>query len=193
MELKDLIDNTSVKVRQELQENLKKALEEAQKTLLENYNSIINEYTRRLKDYISKEKERIEGERAKADVENKRILMLEREKWIEKVIDEVNKRLAEFLTSKDYERVLRSLLSNYVPKDSEVSILCNPRDTDSVKSIMKELGISAKLLSDSKIIGGIKIINEKENSAKDLTFNLILSQLFEEVKPKIFEILFGGE
>ncbi len=193
MELKDLIDIASDKVKKEIEENLKNALNEAQKTFEDGYNSLLREYSRKIEDFSKREKDLIDSERAKIDVENKRIIMLEREKWIDKVIEEVNKRLSDFFSQDDYKEVLGNMLKKYSPQEGEVIVVCNPRDSKVIKSLAKDLNVKIKVQEDNKIIGGIKIINEKDNSAKDLSLNLILSQLFEEVKPKIFEILFGGE
>ncbi|MCY0858976.1 MAG: V-type ATP synthase subunit E [Sulfolobaceae archaeon] len=193
MELRDLIDIASDKVKKEIEENLKNALNEAQKTFEDGYNSLVREHSRKVEDFTKREKDLIDSERAKIDVENKRIIMLEREKWIDKVIEEVNKRLSNFFSEDDYKEVLENILKKYLPQEGEVIVVCNPRDTKVIKTLAKDLNVKVKVQEDNKIIGGIKIINEKDNSAKDLSLNLILSQLFEEVKPKIFEILFGGE
>ncbi|MEM4911595.1 MAG: hypothetical protein QXJ81_02025, partial [Metallosphaera sp.] len=70
-------------------------------------------------------------------------------------------------------------------------ILCSPEEVEQVKRIVKSLKVRAEVKADQKIIGGIKIEYTDLGLTRDYSLNLILDQVFESLKPKIAEILFG--
>ncbi|MCY0874452.1 hypothetical protein D1867_02320 [Acidianus infernus] len=194
MELNDLLDYATKKVMEEIRENLEQALAEANKIIENKYNDILSDYDKKIRDLISKRKEQIEGEKAKLDVENKRAILNEENYWLQKVYDEVVKNINVVTSSKEYAEGLQSIIKKEISSSiTKAKIICNKNDVEVVKKILKDNKLSADVEEDDNLLGGIKIYYPDVGLVKDYSLNLILSQVFESVKPKVAEILFGGE
>ncbi|MEM0362188.1 MAG: hypothetical protein QXH75_00005, partial [Sulfolobaceae archaeon] len=70
MEFEKLLDQSINKVKEEIDNELKKSLNESLKILEEKYNSIKEEYKQKVLNLLNKTKEEIEGEKARLEVEN---------------------------------------------------------------------------------------------------------------------------
>ncbi|BDC19684.1 V-type ATP synthase subunit E [Acidianus sp. HS-5] len=193
MELNDLLEYAIKKVMEDIRENLEQALAEANKVIDNKYNDILSDYDKKIKDLIAKRKEQIEGEKAKLDVENKRAILNEENYWLQKVYDEVVKNISVVTSSKEYADGLQSIIKREISPGNKVKIICNKSDIDLIKKILKDSKLNADVEVDNNLLGGIKIYYSDVGLIRDYSLNLILSQVFESVKPKVAEILFGGE
>ncbi|MGC9106373.1 MAG: V-type ATP synthase subunit E [Thermoprotei archaeon] len=170
------------------EDELAKAFQAAKSSLDQKYQATQLDYQAKLKAYLSRAKEKVEGEKAKLEIETKRAVSQQKEAWLEKVYAQARERLTkEFVNSKEYEQILRNLVSKNA-KDGAV-IYCSPRDSDKVKNAVK--GMKVQVVEDQKVSGGIRIFYPEEGLSRDFTLDLILNQVFEDLKGQIASVLFG--
>ncbi len=193
MELNDLLDYAIKKTMEDIRRNLEEALAEANKVVENKYNIIFSDYDKKIKDLIAKRKEQIEGEKAKLDVENKRAILNEENYWLQKVYEEVVKNINLVTSSKEYAEGLQSIIKKEISPSARAKIICNKNDEELVRKIIRDSKLVADVEIDNNLLGGIKIYYSDVGLIRDYSLNLILSQVFESVKPKVAEILFGGE
>jgi V/A-type H+-transporting ATPase subunit E len=182
-----ILDKVIEKVKQEIIENLKKALNEALNNIDIEYNKVLNSYSIKITEILNNAKERIEGERARLEVEVKRAIMNEKEKWLNQVYSEALSKLDTFQNSSKYKEGLKNILNRELRENT--IIYCSPNDEQLIKDLTKGKNVIVK--KDFKIKGGIKLEYTDQGLVKDYTLDLILNQIFEAMKGKIAEILFG--
>ncbi|MEM1625938.1 MAG: hypothetical protein QXV69_01435 [Sulfolobaceae archaeon] len=188
MSLEKIFDIISDRVKNELKENFNQAVSEVNRIIENEYSRILNIYISKITEIINQAKERIEGEKAKLDIELKRLIMNEKGIWLQRVYEETLKNLENFLSSESYKKGLKNILERE-SLDNAI-IYCSENDEKLVKSLVSNRNV--KVVKDRKIKGGIKIEYTDQGLVKDYTIDLILNQVFEAMKGKIAEILFGG-
>ncbi|MEM4024506.1 MAG: V-type ATP synthase subunit E [Metallosphaera sp.] len=172
-----------------IKSELNKALEEALKLVRETRDRVERDYTVKLNEMVTKAKEEVEGEKARLDIEVKRAILSEKNYWLDKVYEGALNSLSKVKSSQGYRSGIEEVLRREV-RDGSV-ILCSPDEVEQVKRVVKSLKVRAEVKADQKIIGGIKIEYTDLGLTRDYSLNLILDQVFESLKPKIAEILFG--
>ncbi|AOL15891.1 hypothetical protein BFU36_03200 [Sulfolobus sp. A20] len=190
MEFEDLLNLSINKIKEEIDNELKKSLEESIKLLEDGYQNTIREFSQRLQDYVSKTKEEIEGEKARLEVENKRAILAEKEYWINKVYERILDKISDITKSKEYSDSIKSILSRELKEGEPIVIYCSSSDEKLIRSLVKNKNVTIK--TDNKMLGGIKIYYEKSGLSKDFSLKLILDQVFDSMRGKIADILFGG-
>ncbi|AWR97611.1 hypothetical protein DFR86_08660 [Acidianus sulfidivorans JP7] len=189
MELDQLLDIAIKKAYEDIKINIDQGLNEAEKIIDKKYSSLLDQSIIKINDLISKKKEQIEGEKAKLDIENKRSILNEENYWINKVYEEVNKKIFVITQSDEYINGIKEIIKREAKENSK--ILCSKQDFDKIKGILKELKMNINIETDENLIGGIKINYPDVGLTKDYSLNLILNQVFEAEKPKVAKILFG--
>ncbi|BBG23985.1 V-type ATP synthase subunit E [Sulfuracidifex tepidarius] len=189
MEIEELFNRV---VKEELEgdtlNEIEKAFEEAKKIVEDNYRKIEAEYLGKVDSYVKKSIEEIEGERAKLEVENKRAILSEKEFWINRVYEEAMKRIEKVVGSQQYKESLSNILKREATQKSIV--YCSKRDVQTVKSALKGLKLNAEV-SEADMIGGLKIMNKETGEVKDYSLKLFLDQVFDNMRGKLSDILFG--
>ena len=185
----ELLDSSLSVEKKKAEEELKKALLEANSIIDEYYRSIINEYSVKIQDLVQKSNERINSEIAKNEIENKRILNREKDYWIEQVKVKAISKLTELINTDEYKRGLRAILSREA-KDGCV-VYCSPSEKGLVQSILKELKIKGNVETVNTIKAGIKIFYPDQSLSRDFTLETVLSQVFDDIRDEIAKILFG--
>lgn len=174
---------------QVISKELSKALEEALNMIKQKRDSVEKTYTAEIQDMVTKAKEEIEGERARLDIEVKRAVLSEKNYWLNKVYEGTVKSLGKVKSSQGYRQGIESVLRREA-RDGSI-IYCSQDEVDQVQKMVKGLKVKAEVKSDPKIMGGVKIQYSDVGLVRDYSLNLILDQVFESLKPKIAEILFG--
>ncbi|ARM76318.1 V-type ATP synthase subunit E [Acidianus manzaensis] len=189
MEFEELLDIAIKKTFDDIKSNIDQGLAEATKIINTNYNNLLNQYTVKINDLISKKKEQLEGEKAKLDIENKRNILNEENFWLNKVYDEVNKKLFIITQSQEYINGIKEIIKREAKENSK--IISSKQDFDKIKNIIKELKMSLTVETEDSMIGGVKIYYPDVGLTRDYSLNLILNQVFESEKPNVAKILFG--
>ncbi|MCG3108705.1 V-type proton ATPase subunit E [Metallosphaera sp. J1] len=185
-ELMEQVIDTEMQV---ISKELSKALEEALNMIKQKRDSVEKTYTAKIQDMVTKAKEEIEGERARLDIEVKRAVLSEKNYWLNKVYEGTVKSLGKVKSSQGYRQGIESVLRREA-RDGSI-IYCSQDEVDQVQKMVKGLKVKAEVKSDPKIMGGVKIQYSDVGLVRDYSLNLILDQVFESLKPKIAEILFG--
>jgi len=189
MSLDSLFNKISEKVKDELKNNFNQIINDINKIIDNEYSKILNLYSSKITEILNSAKERIEGEKAKLDIELKRIIINEKGIWLQRVYEETLNKLEQFLNSDSYKNGLKSILSR--ENLNNAIIYCSERDESFIKNFIKDRK-DIKVIKDKSIKGGVKIEYVDLGLVKDYTIDLILNQVFESMKGKIAEILFGG-
>ncbi|QIW24313.1 hypothetical protein EWF20_09240 [Sulfolobus sp. S-194] len=185
----DLLNNSLNEEKNKITEEFKKILSEMNQIIDEAYAEIYREYSAKIIDLVNKNNDRIRGEIAKMEIENKRLISREMDYWIENVKENAKKSLYEFVKTDNYKKGLESIISREVSDGS--IIYCSSGDQKSISDIIKKKKISCKIVVDEKIVGGIKIYYPDKSLLKDFTLETILNQVFDDIRDKIAQILFG--
>ncbi|BDB97395.1 V-type ATP synthase subunit E [Saccharolobus caldissimus] len=192
MEFEQLLDLSLNKIREEIEGELKKGLNESLRILEDGYNKVLENYTQRIRELIAKTKEEIEGEKARLEVENKRIILAEKEYWINKVYEEILNKTKDIIKTNEYKEAIKNILAREIKEENEkVLIYCSEDDKLFIEKLLGKNGnVSVKV--DEKLIGGIRIYYESSGLTKDFSLKLILDQVFDSMRGRISDILFGG-
>jgi len=184
-----LLDSSLSVEKKKVEEELKKALFEANSIVDEYYKNIISEYAVKIQDLIQKSNERINSEIAKNEIDNKRILNREKDYWIEQVKAKAFSKLTELTNTDEYKKGLRAIISREA-KDGCI-IYCSPSEKGLIQSILKEFKIKGNVEVDNTIKAGIKIFYPDQSLLRDFTLETVLSQVFDDIRDEIAKILFG--
>ncbi|MFP3064026.1 MAG: V-type ATP synthase subunit E [Sulfolobus sp.] len=185
----ELLDSSLSVEKKKVEEELKKALFEANSIVDEYYKNIISEYAVKIQDLIQKSNERINSEIAKNEIDNKRILNREKDYWIEQVKAKAFSKLTELTNTDEYKKGLRAIISREA-KDGCI-IYCSPSENGLIQSILKEFKIKGNVEVDNTIKAGIKIFYPDQSLLRDFTLETVLSQVFDDIRDEIAKILFG--
>lgn len=185
----ELLDSSLSVEKKKVEEELKKALFEANSIVDEYYRNIISEYAVKIQDLIQKSNERINSEIAKNEIDNKRILNREKDYWIEQVKAKAFSKLTELTNTDEYKKGLRTIISREA-KDGCI-IYCSPSEKGLIQSILEEFKIKGNVEVDNTIKAGIKIFYPDQSLLRDFTLETVLSQVFDDIRDEIAKILFG--
>jgi V/A-type H+-transporting ATPase subunit E len=185
----ELLDSSLSVEKKKVEEELKKALFEANSIVDEYYRNTISEYAVKIQDLIQKSNERINSEIAKNEIDNKRILNREKDYWIEQVKAKAFSKLTELTNTDEYKKGLRAIISREA-KDGCI-IYCSPSEKGLIQSILKEFKIKGNVEVDNTIKAGIKIFYPDQSLLRDFTLETVLSQVFDDIRDEIAKILFG--
>ena len=186
-DFESLIDSAIGEDRNKLVDELKKAYDESLNIVEDRFKAVLADYSSRIESYYRSSQERLNGEKARLEIELKRAVSGEKEQWLERVYDEAKRRLAEFTKTNEYEDVLKGLIEKYVVDGSVV--YCSPSDEAKVKKLVK--GKKVEVKTDDKLTGGIKVYYADKGLLRDFTLELVLNQVFEDLKGQIASVLFG--
>ncbi|MCY0849974.1 V-type ATP synthase subunit E [Sulfuracidifex metallicus] len=167
---------------------LDKALEQAKKIVENNHRKIEAEYLEKVEQYIRKSKEEIEGEKAKLEVENKRAILSEKEFWINKVYQEALNMINKVTSAPQYKEAMKGILQREVKSGNLV--YCSKKDLDLVRSILKGLDMNAEV-QETEMLGGVKVLDRRSGEIKDYSLKLFLDQVFDNMRGKLSDVLFG--
>ncbi|BFH74458.1 V-type ATP synthase subunit E [Sulfurisphaera javensis] len=185
----DLLNYSLNEEKNKISNEFKKILDEMNQIVEESYTEVLREYTAKIDNLVNKSNDRIRGEIAKMEIENKRIISREMDYWIENVKENAKKMLYEFVKTEQYRKGLESIISREISEGSVV--YCSSADQKIISDITKKRKISCKIVIDEKIVGGIKIYYPDKSLLKDFTLETILNQVFDDIRDKVAEILFG--
>jgi len=172
-----------------IREEMSKALEESLRLIEQRYDEVLRTYSSKIQDLVTKAKEEVEGEKAKLDIENKRAVLGEKNYWISKVYDQVLRQISKVKESASYQQGIAAVLKREVKEGAIV--YCAPDEADKISKILKGLKVKAEIREDQRMIGGVRIEYKDVGLVRDYSLDLVLGQVFESLKPKIAEILFG--
>lgn len=134
-----------------------------------------NAETKRKIDVIKKQ------ELASAELDNKKVLLEEKKQLIDKVFNEVQKKV-EGLDKKKREEYIHKLLEK-CKKDIDVeNVYCNEKDLELTKGLNVET---------ADMIGGIFAENKEKTIRVDYSFDTMLENIKEDELQNINKILFG--
>ncbi len=186
-DFESLIDSVINDGKTKLLEELKKAYDESLNMVDDKFSAVLADYSSKIESYYRASQERLNGEKARLEIDLKRAVSQEKEEWLEKVYEEAKRRLSEFTKTKDYEESLKGLISKYVTDGS--TVYCSPSDEKKVRELVKGKNVEVK--ADDKIMGGIKVYYADRGLMRDFTLELVLNQVFEDLKGQIASVLFG--
>jgi V/A-type H+-transporting ATPase subunit E len=189
MKFEELLNSSLEDVKKKNQEELKKAMVEANTIVDERYNAILSEYTQKITDYIRKNEDRVKGEQAKLEVENKRLISKEKDYWISQVYYKVMEKIPDLVSDTRYKQGLESIIAREAKNGSV--IYCSSHDLVTVKTILSSKKINAKVEEDKNIRAGIKIFYPDQSLVRDFTLETILNQMFDDLRDEIAKVLFG--
>jgi Archaeal/vacuolar-type H+-ATPase subunit E len=172
-----------------IREEMSKALEESLRLIEQRYDEVLRTYSSKIQDLVTKAKEEVEGEKAKLDIENKRAVLGEKNYWISKVYDQVLRQISKVKESASYQQGVAAVLKREVKEGAIV--YCAPDEADKISKILRGLKVKAEIREDQRMIGGVRIEYKDVGLVRDYSLDLVLGQVFESLKPKIAEILFG--
>jgi V/A-type H+-transporting ATPase subunit E len=172
-----------------IREEMSKALEESLRLIEQRYDEVLRTYSSKIQDLVTKAKEEVEGEKAKLDIENKRAVLGEKNYWISKVYDQVLRQISKVKESASYQQGIAAVLKREVKEGAIV--YCAPDEADKISKILRGLKVKAEIREDQRMIGGVRIEYKDVGLVRDYSLDLVLGQVFESLKPKIAEILFG--
>lgn len=186
-DFQSLIQSVIDEDRAKLLEELKKAYDESLNMIEDKYKAILTDYSNKIDSYYRDSKEKLNGERARLEIDLKRAVAGEKDAWLERVYNEAKKRLADLTKQKEYDELLMKLVSKYVTDGSVV--YCNPNDESKIRDLVR--GKKVEVQPDGKILGGIRVYYSDRGLMRDFTLELVLNQVFEDLKGQIASVLFG--
>lgn len=186
-DFQSLIQSVIDEDRSKLLYELKKAYDESLNMIEDKYKVILTDYSNKIESYYRDSLEKLNGEKARLEIDLKRAVAGEKDAWLERVYNEAKKRLSDLTKQKEYEELLNKLVSKYVTDGSVV--YCNPNDERRVRNLVK--GKQVEVKADDKILGGIRVFYPDRGLVRDFTLELVLNQVFEDLKGQIASVLFG--
>ncbi len=134
----------------------------------------------RIKEEIKKISNKYVKIVSKAELENKREILLHREKIANQVIDNVKNKLINFTSAEKYCKYLIELVEKEISDGADVNdlvIYLSNNDMKLSKDIKKAISEDLKIEINENIrIGGLSIYSVKENVIKDNTFDSALDE-----------------
>ncbi len=181
-----------------------KDIEDNYKFKIERLQSVVE---KEVKDIEEKAVQRAEVRRAeslsKSKVIIKKDIMALKEKYYRIFMDKFNKKLVEFVQSKEYKSYLSNIISNIVAEiksfencDLLVSISKEDIDkySDFVKTeINKELKCNISFMPNQDMIGGLIVEIKEKNIRIDASINAVLESNKTYIMQEIFELLEAGD
>lgn len=181
------LEHTVEKILQSTEEqilaSLQGSLKSSQETLSNSRTSLEQEYDKILSEG-KKEAEKLEKQiigNADLEARNKQLLLVEES--IEKVFDSAIKKIKDADRSKDYTKLISSMLEESISAigTSDIVIQTNSKDKPAVESLLSKFP-GATLSSDPiECLGGIKV----QSKDGTMTFDNTIDARIERLKPLI--------
>ncbi len=134
----------------------------------------------RIKEEIKKISNKYVKIVSKAELDNKREILLHREKIANQVIDNIKNKLINFTTTDKYYQYLVKLVEDEISCGADVNdlvVYLSDNDIKLSKDIKKAVSEDLKIEVNENIrIGGLSIYSAKENVIKDNTFDSALDE-----------------
>jgi len=142
-----------------------------------------------------KAQQRFKEKMMAAKLESKRHFLLKREELLQRVFDEVRKRLEEFAESGDYaswmEKELEAAVAELDTRELEVEVRKEDlKLLEKLRQSFKKKGVEIKIGSPIVCLGGFRAKTLDGKMAIDLTFERKLERLGDEAKTRIARVLF---
>ncbi|QKQ99511.1 hypothetical protein GWK48_03080 [Metallosphaera tengchongensis] len=187
--IEELMEQVAQSEIEVIKAELSKALQESLRVVQDRYEQAVTTYTSKINEMVSQAKEEVEGERAKLDIESKRAILSEKNYWLNVVYERTLKSLNKVKNSDKYVKGLEEVLKREARENSV--IFCSPDEEEVVRKLVKNLKLKVEVKVEQRMIGGVKVQYSDVGLVRDYSLNLILDQVFESLKPRIAEILFG--
>ena len=180
--------NDAAKICEEIKENVKtefqEKLEAGEKKLLSD-----------IYNYIQTEIEKIRREKSleisQANIKSRQEYFKYSHTISQRVFEQINLRLKDFLSSEDYEKYLIDSCKNIIQKsgsenedEAEIDILYMPRDEELINKIKSKIkfGEKTQFKKDEFIdVGGLRFFNRKKN--------ILINDIFDEKMERAKELL----
>ncbi|OPX66217.1 MAG: V-type ATP synthase subunit E [Methanoregulaceae archaeon PtaB.Bin056] len=111
----------------------------------------------------------------------------------ERVFEEAVQKLESIRKDPDYRKIQKHLLEESIGELGSESIILHVdrKDEDLVKDLLKEMNISAEIVSDLTCAGGLNAYSQDERFVIFNTLESRLKKAKEIYRPEIFSVLFG--
>lgn len=171
------IKRIEAETRQEIEKILAEAKAEAETIL------------KKAKDGAEKEGEAIrKQEISSLNLELKRLLLSKQKEVTEEVFRRLREKINE-MDQKTRKRVLKSLIEKNAKNG--MLIYAKREDKEIVREIVEETGLNLRIAGEISALGGI-ILEEPSGEVRiNLTFDELLSQLYEKKLNEVAKVLFG--
>ncbi|RLF58646.1 MAG: hypothetical protein DRN25_04975 [Thermoplasmata archaeon] len=187
------------KIREDSEKEVERIIGEAKKKSEEIIKKSEKDGKKRYEELIIQGKKNAELEKqriiANARLQAKKLILETKESIIEKTFSLAEKKLRDIVSSDEYESILRKLIEEAISSipDKQLQILCDERDRELLRKIIKEFpGVE---LSEENIstIGGIIVKSKDGRIQVDNTFETRIERMRNDLRVKVARILFGGK
>ncbi len=169
------------KIREEAEKEIERIKAEAQ----EEAKRIIE----KAKEEATKEAEALrKQEISSVNLEMKRLMLNKQKEIVENVFELLKQRLAE-MDDETKKKVLKALISRNA--QDGMKIYSKKEDEGIVKEIIKELGVKVEYAGNVDCIGGVILEDPSGDVRINLTFDELMSQVYEQKLSDVSKILFG--
>jgi vacuolar-type H+-ATPase subunit E/Vma4 len=194
-----LIEEALKDVEEELRTKLEDVSEGALRILESARIEALKELEEQVSEILTRARDRLRAEEAVLQSRLRMEIAKTRGYWIDRVIEEAQKKFEEYAETETYKEYLRKLLEKAVEQiDSpEIVVEANKRDIPLLEKLASEIDTKGKTIRVSRepvnILGGIRARSPDSRIKIDLSIDLIFDQIASDYRAQIAEALFGGE
>lgn len=187
------------KIREDSEKEVERIIGEAKKKSEEIIKKSEKEGKERYEELIIQGKKNAELEKqriiANARLQAKKLILETKESIIEKTFSLAEKKLRDIVSSDEYESILRKLIEEAISSipDKQLQILCDERDRELLRKIIKEFPRVELSEENISTIGGIIVKSKDGRIQVDNTFETRIERMRNDLRVKVARILFGGK
>ena len=186
------------KIREDSEKEVERIIGEAKKKSEEIIKKSEKDGKKRYEELIIQGKKNAELEKqriiANARLQAKKLILETKESIIEKTFSLAEKKLRDMVSSDEYENILRKLIEEAISSipDKQLQILCDERDRELLRKIIKEFPRVELSEENISTIGGIIVKSKDGRIQVDNTFETRIERMRNDLRVKVARILFGG-
>ncbi len=186
------------KIREDSEKEVERIIGEAKKKSEEIIKKSEKDGKKRYEELIIQGKKNAELEKqriiANARLQAKKLILETKESIIEKTFSLAEKKLRDIVSSDEYESILRKLIEEAISSipDKQLQILCDERDRELLRKIIKEFPRVELSEENISTIGGIIVKSKDGRIQVDNTFETRIERMKNDLRVKVARILFGG-
>ncbi|RLI73994.1 V-type ATP synthase subunit E [Archaeoglobales archaeon] len=179
-------------IYQKGEEQVKKLMEEAEKEakqITADAKAEAEEILKKAREEAEKEAERLRRQEVSSvNLEMKRLLLNKQKELLEMTFDLTRQKIKE-MSAEEKKKLLESLLKKNA--ESGMVVYSNKGDEEVVKEVLKNLGKDLKYGGNVNCLGGVILESPDGEVRLNLTFDELLTQLYEQKISEVSKILFG--
>ena len=186
------LENIIQEIYQKGEEQVKKLIEEAEKEseqIIAEAKTEAEEILKKAREEAEKEADRLRRQEVSSvNLEMKRLLLNKQKELLETVFELTKQKIKE-TSAEEKKKLVEALLKKNA--ESGMVVYSNKDDEEVVKEVMNSLGKDLKYGGNINCLGGIILESPDGEVRLNLTFDELLTQLYEQKMSEVSKILFG--